>query len=242
MAYTRGMQSEVLRFDPYQLELTPDWVLQAQGADPVLLRSRRPHLIEIAGRAVAAGLPLLEPRALIRLLDVKTLAHRRMEFSDGGQLQGEAIGIHLAGARQVAVVLYTSGVKLEQCVAQEMAHDPPYAFALDALGTAANDALMLQVYRHISRLAEQQGWQISIFLNPGMIGWSVEQGQPQIFSLLDAEQIGVRVNPEWAMQPRKTTSGVIGIGPGLTPSQGPPCEFCALNETCSFKGKHPHPG
>lgn len=235
------MQSEVLRFDPCQLELTSDWVLQAQGADPVLLRDRRPHLVEIAGRAVAAGLPLLDPRAIIRLLDVKKLFHQRMEFSGGGQLHGEAIGKHLAGARQAALVLYTSGVKLEERIAQEMAHDPPFAFALDALGTAANDALMLQVYRHVSRLAEQQGWQISVFLNPGMIGWSVEQGQPQIFSLLEAGLIGVKVNAEWAMQPRKTTSGVIGIGPGMTPAEGPPCEFCALNDTCRYKGKHPHP-
>lgn len=235
------MNAEILRFDPHQLELTADWILQAQGADPAVLRTRHPQAAAAAERALAAGLPLLEPTAAVRLLEVQQLSHQHLDLSPGGSLHGEAVGRHLAGARQVAVVLYTGGEKLEQRIAHEMPADAPFAFALDALGTAANDALLLQVYRYVSRLAEGRGWQISIFLNPGMIGWSVEQGQPQLFALLDPAQIGVSVNPQWAMHPRKTTSGVIGLGPGLTPADGPPCAFCALDATCRFKGKHPHP-
>lgn len=235
------MDAETLRFDPRALELTADWVLQAQGADPAIIRARRPQLSETAERALAAGLPLLDPAAVIRLLEVKQLAHQRLDLAHGGSLRGQAIGQHLAGARQVAVVLYTAGARLEQRIAREMPLDAPFAFALDALGTAANDALMLQVYRHVSRLAERRGWQISIFLNPGMNGWSVEQGQPQLFALLDPAPIGVSVTPQWAMHPRKTTSGVIGIGPGLTPAEGPPCAFCALDSVCRYKGIHPHP-
>ena len=138
-------------------------------------------------------------------------------------------------------MIYTSGAALEQRIQQTMTDDAPYAFALDGVGNAANDALSLQVYRRVSRLAEEHGWQTSIFLNPGMIGWSVEQGQPQLFALVDAAQIGVTVNQHFAMHPHKSTSGVIGLGPGLTPAEGPPCEYCALNETCRFKGQHPHP-
>lgn len=235
------MDVEILRFDPHELDLTADWVLQAQGADPAALRARRPQLVDLAERALTAGLPLLEPAAAVRLLDVRRLTHQRLDLAPTGSLHGAAIGHHLAGARQAAVVLYTSGERLEQRVAREMPDDAPFAFALDALGTAANDALMLQVYRHVSRLAEARGWQISIFLNPGMLGWSVEQGQPQLFALLDPALIGVTVNPQWAMYPRKSTSGVIGLGPGLTPAEGPPCAYCALDAVCAFKGRHPHP-
>jgi len=231
----------ILTFDPAELELTADWVLQAQGADAAILRARRPQVVETAERALADGLTLLQPRAAVRLLDVEQLSHQRLGLTGGAALSGEAIGQHLAGARQIAAVIYTSGGALERRIEQVMRDDAPYAFALDGVGNAANDALSLQVYRHVSRLAEQHGWQTSIFLNPGMIGWSVEQGQPQLFALVDAGQIGVTVNQHFAMHPRKSTSGVIGLGPGLTPAEGPPCEFCALNETCRFKGKHPHP-
>lgn len=235
------MDVEILRFDPHELDLTADWILQAQGADPAALRTRRPQLVDLAERALAVGLPLLEPTAAVRLLDVRRVVHQRLDLAPTGSLHGAAIGQHLAGARQTAVVLYTGGERLEQRVAREMPEDAPFAFALDALGTAVNDALMLQVYRRVSRLAEARGWQISIFLNPGMLGWSVEQGQPQLFALLDPALIGVSVNPHWAMHPRKSTSGVIGLGPGLTPAEGPPCEYCALDGVCAFKGRHPHP-
>jgi len=231
--------TRILRFDPADLELTVDWVLQAQGADAAVLRARRPQVVNIAEQALTEGLELIQPRAMIRLLDVRELNHQRLTL-DGGKLSGEAIGQHLAGARQVALVLYTSGPALEQRIQQLMTNDAPYAFALDGVGNAANDALSLQVYRWVSHLAGQRGWQTSIFLNPGMIGWSVEQGQSQIFSLLDGEPIGVTLNEHFAMYPRKSTSGVIGLGPDLTPAEGPPCEYCALNDTCRFKGRHPH--
>jgi hypothetical protein len=232
----------ILRFEPGQLELTADWVLQAQGADAAILRARRPQVVETAERALADGLMLLEPRALVRVLDVDRLNHQRLKLTGNGSLTGAAIGQHLAGAQQVAVVLYTSGAALETRTQQAMSNDAPYAFALDGVGNAANDALSLLVYRHVNRLADERGWQSSIFLNPGMLGWSVEQGQPQIFALVDAAVIGVSVNENLAMHPRKTTSGVIGIGSGMTPAEGPPCAYCALNETCRFKGRHVHPG
>lgn len=243
MAYTRAMHvrgTTILTFDPVELELTADWVLQAQGADAAILRARRPRVVEIAKRALAEGLMLLQPRAALRLLDVEQLNHQRLVLTGGAEISGQAISQQLAGARQVAAVVYTSGLALEQRIEQVMRDDAPYAFALDGVGNAANDALSLQVYRRVSRLAEEHGWQTSIFLNPGMIGWSVEQGQPQLFALVDAAKIGVTVNQHYAMHPHKSTSGVIGLGPDLIPSEGPPCEFCALNDTCRFKGKHPH--
>lgn len=232
----------ILRFEPGQLELTADRVLQAQGADPVVLRARRPQVVEIAERALADGLTLLEPRALVRILDVEGLDHQRLKLPGKNSLTGAAIGQHLAGARQVALVMYTSGMVLESRIQQAMGIDAPYAFALDGVGNAAHDALSLLVYRYVNHLATEQGWQTSIFLNPGMIGWSVEQGQPQLFALVDAAAIGVSVNENLAMHPRKTTSGVIGLGPGMIPAEGPPCAYCTLNETCRFNGRHAHSG
>jgi len=38
-------------------------------------------------------------------------------------------------------------------------------------------------------------------LNPGMIGWSVDIGQPEIFSLLDCEEIDVSLTDSYMMVP-----------------------------------------
>ena len=70
----------ILNFDPAELELTADWVLQAQGADAAILRARRPQVVETAERALADGLTLLQPRAALRLLDVEQLSHQRLQL------------------------------------------------------------------------------------------------------------------------------------------------------------------
>jgi len=48
----------------WNLVLEVDQVLRAQGADPAILRTRRPALVEIAQQALEEGLPLLEPAVL----------------------------------------------------------------------------------------------------------------------------------------------------------------------------------
>ena len=67
-----------------------------------------------------------------------------------------------------------------------------------------------------------------------MVGWSVEIGQPQIFSNVEAEAIGVTLTDSAQMLPRKSTSLVLGFAP--TPFElGTPCDFCALRDTCRYQ-------
>ena len=233
-------QTEVLAFTPQDLDLSVDWILQGQGADPAGLRARRPQLVKVAERALQEGMTVLQPRCALLLLEVDSLAHDRLNLRPQGYLSGQAVGQHLAGARQAALMVYSVGEQIEQRIQQTFSTDPPFSLALDGLANAAMDALGNRLYELLQREAEHNGWQLSIFLSPGMVGWSMEQGQAQIFRLLQASLIGVQVNSAWLMIPRKSTSAVVGLGPGLVPAQGPPCEYCAINDTCRFKGRHTH--
>jgi hypothetical protein len=233
-------QTTVLSFSPEDLGLTIDWILQGQGADPAAIRARRPYLVSLAERALHEGLSFLHPKCVVRILPVESLKHERLIFNQSSYLAGPAIGQHLAGAREVAVMVYTVGPQIEERIQAEFEQDAPFALALDGLANAAVDTLGNLVYQHLQQTAAGKGWQLSIFLSPGLQGWSVEQGQPQIFNLIDATQIGVRPNDSWLMIPRKSTSAVVGFGPDLVPAQGPPCEYCALNETCRYQGMHSH--
>ncbi len=232
--------TEVLTFAPQNLDLSVDWVLQGQGADPAALRVRRPQLVKVAERALQEGISALQPRCALVLLEVDSLAHERLNLRPKGYLSGQAVGQHLSGARQAAVMVYSVGGEIEERIRDSFATDPLFSLALDGLANAAMDALGNRLYELLQQTAALQGWQLSIFLSPGMVGWPIEQGQPQIFRLLDSAAIDVQVNDSWLMVPRKSTSAVVGLGPGLVPAQGPPCETCAINETCRFKGRHTH--
>ena len=71
-------------------------------------------------------------------------------------------------------------------------------------------------------------------LSPGLEGWPVDVGQPQIFALFDADPAGVTLTPSCQMLPRKSTSALLGLGRRMA-AQGHPCDYCGIRETCRHR-------
>ena len=76
--------------------------------------------------------------------------------------------------------------------------------------------------------------QSSIPISPGMMGWPVEKGQPEIFAILDPAQIDVHLTDFSLMMPRKSLTMTMGFGPTMN-TDGRTCDFCALRETCRYQ-------
>ena len=221
----------------FELQLTVDQVLRAQGADPVAIRSRNQRLVEVAGQALDEGLPLLQPQVLYRKLDVKALRHQRLYLSDGTHLEGSLVVQHLAPARQVVAILCTVGDTLERYASEVMASAMVKALALEGVGSAAVEALANRVCSDLEKGAASRGMQCTVPLSPGMVDWSVEEGQPQIFRLLDGEEIGVFLTASYVMIPRKSLTMLLGIGPEVL-KQGSTCDYCSMRETCHYRERH----
>ena len=219
------------------LELEVDQILRGQGADPAVLRARRPALVGLAERAQQAGVPLLEPKVAYARLTARGLRHEHLML-DGGELQGALIAQHLGAAEQVVVMVCTIGGSLEAEVARQMDDDPVYALALDGLGSAAAEALAGMACHSFEHEAEARGWHASLPLSPGMIGWPVPEGQAQIFALLDPGDAGVRLTESGMMIPRKSLSLVLGLGQAMTTGESA-CSFCSLNATCRYQDHYP---
>ncbi len=216
------------------LSIEVDDLLRAQGADPQILRTRRPRLVQAAQEALETGRDLLDPIVLSETYTVRSLRHERLELEGSGTLNGPLIATHLAGAQQVIVMLCTVGPHLETQAAELMRSDPVRALALDALGSAAAEVLAVAACNRIEAETTARGWKVSMPLNPGMIGWPVEQGQPEIFACLQAGRIGVQMTGSRLMKPLKSISLVIGLGPQLG-STGRPCDYCTMSATCRYQ-------
>ena len=67
-----------------------------------------------------------------------------------------------------------------------------------------------------------------------MIGWPVNEGQPQIFNILDDPQMNVRLTEYGLMMPRKSLSMVQGFGKDMK-IIGRTCDYCAMRETCRYQ-------
>lgn len=120
-----------------------------------------------------------------------------------------------------------------------MADDFLKGLALDAVGSAAAEALGNALCAQLKSQAQREGLQATLSLSPGMIDWPVAEGQPQIFEILKNEQknypdFHVGLNSNDVMLPRKSVSFVMGFGVQVN-KQGRTCDICAMKETCRYQ-------
>jgi hypothetical protein len=84
------------------------------------------------------------------------------------------------------------------------------AVVLDAVGSAAAEAVADYVDRSIQDLAAVEDLKTSCRASPGYGDWDIGE-QASIFRLLPAERIGVRLSESFMMIPRKSISFAIDI-------------------------------
>ena len=217
-----------------ELHVDADAVLRGQGADPAVLRLRRPALANLAEQAIQEGLPLVEPSVIYKTFPVQEVRHERLIFGGGGQLSGKLVAHHLAQARLVHILLCSIGDSLERYAEEVWSSSAVYSLALDGVGSAAVEALANAACRRLEYRAEEQGWKSSIPLSPGMVDWTVEEGQPQIFNLLKDEPLQVSLSESYIMQPRKALTMVVGVGPDMD-MVGRTCDYCNLRDVCRYQ-------
>ena len=102
------------------LAFDADAVMRGQGADPAMLRARRPALAQIAEQALEEGSPLVEPSVICRAFEVEGVRHERLLLEGGVELRGKLIAEHLGMAKRVYVLLCTIGPMLEHVCGRDV--------------------------------------------------------------------------------------------------------------------------
>jgi hypothetical protein len=195
--------------------------------------------VAVAEEALAIGLPLITPTVAFRQVAVAGLRHQRLLVEGNATLNGPLIAEHLRAARAVAVLVCTIGPALEARATAAFVGDPALGMALDSLGSAAVGVLTGEACRWVDGIAAAAGWQSTIPLSPGLIGWPVAAGQREIFALVDAAAAGVTLSAGSMMIPQKTNSLVIGLGPDVLHA-GDACDYCSIKDTCRYRGQPQH--
>jgi hypothetical protein len=221
------------------LPIDVESVLRGQGADPEVLKLRNPRLISIAEKALHEGVKLLKPAVLYRQLQVEEARHDQLILEDKFKISGEIVSRHLVSVQSIIAIICTVGSELEDYASSVLSSDLVLSLALDGVGAAGVETFANAVCSYFEQENLKNGLQTTMPLSPGMIGWPVEKGQPTLFEILKPEKIGIELNPQFMMIPRKTISILLGVGKELDNS-GNPCNFCAMNATCRYKGQFGH--
>jgi hypothetical protein len=195
--------------------------------------------VEIAAQALEGSRFLLEPQVFLRKLAVRSLRHEKLELEGGLSIKGAWISQQLAPVESVYAIICTVGQKIETEASRNMDTDMLLGLALDGVGSAGVEALATLVCKQIEDQAAAEGLQTSVPLSPGMLNWSVDEGQPVIFEILSEINSIVELTPSFLMRPRKSLSMLLGVGKDLG-AKGSTCDYCALQGTCKYSGNGGH--
>ncbi len=164
-----------------------------------------------------------------------TLLHPRGAYRVVDGARAAAAGMPAPG-RRVGVAVCTIGPELEgvssQCVARGRLLD---ALLLDAVGSAAADAVADSLNLALCTVADEGGWYATPRVSPGYGEWDVAC-QRRLLALLPAARLGISLTAGQMMVPRKSVSFAVSFveRPPDGHHPGSACERCGL-ERCRHR-------
>jgi len=139
--------------------------------------------------------------------------------------ESEIIAHLLERCEKVAVFVATIGNRLEE-MACRLAENRLVlqARVLDAIGSRATKKVVHLVQDRIADEASAQGLCTSRRFSPGYCDWGIDQ-QKVLFQAMNGNPAGIQLTDGCLMIPRKSISGIVGIGPGNVENYNP-CDTC----------------
>lgn len=180
---------------------------------------------------IAHAADLIAPAATWQVQPVRRIDDTRIELADGSRFRG-AVGRYIGRARHIALFVATIGSGVEDESRRLMQEGRLLEGAImDAVGSDAveqvADAVSDAVAAEAAALDPDYG--TTLRYSPGYCGMHLTQ-QRALFAALDAAAlaaVGVTLSDVCLMQPIKSVSGLIGIGPeGAIEDIGTPCRLC----------------
>ena len=167
----------------------------------------------------------ISPSFSYAVRDIVLVTGNSVMIEYGVIFESEVISKLLEKANKVAVFVLTIGNYLEDAAAQLVQDGLVLQSAvLDAIGSDAVEKLADSVESQISEVAHNQGLTTTRRFSPGYCDWSVNQ-QKMVFQAMKGDYAGVRLTNGCLMMPRKSISGIIGIGPSEIGKYNP-CNTC----------------
>jgi len=221
-----------------KLKIDEEEVLRYQGYHRNKAGETSEIILQITREEIEQGYCLFEPKGIYSKVMIKNISSEgRINLENGLCLEINNSMLNLLkGTSYLAFGLSTIGNQLEEKVVELFAkNEYPKAMALDAVGTVASKFLSNYIQSVICQEAKEQNFQTTKYFSPGSGDWNISQ-QKNIFQIIPAGKIGVKLTESYMMIPKKSLSWVIGMGKEIIiPSKGDnSCKTC-LAENCQFR-------
>ena len=179
---------------------------------------------------------LIRPRILYSVKNVANVSKTGVHLMDGISFRSHKLSRAFSHCHEALLFTATIGPGFDETVKDLAAKNRmSEACILDSLGSVAVENMVQQFHARYDAHLNLRGKSATLPFSPGYCDWNISE-QKKIFSLMDAERIGVSINESALMEPRKSISGVVGLQNSVTSSGKPynPCMHCTKVD-CSYK-------
>jgi hypothetical protein len=178
----------------------------APGSEPA------PRVAGLVSDHIDAAQQLVKPSYSYLVSRVELVYGSSVLLDNGTVFNSEIVAHALKKADDVIVFALTIGNELEDEAAR-LAREGLIlqATTLETIGSLYTEQLADWLETRIGDLAHAWGRTASRRFSPGHCDWDVSQ-QKQVFRLLRDDCAGIRLTDSCLMIPRKSISGIIGIG------------------------------
>jgi hypothetical protein len=98
-------------------------------------------------------------------------------------------------------------------------------YALDTIGSIMIEDVVETFQDMMKEKFQMEGKGVSLRFSPGYCDWPITE-QKKLFSLVDPARIDVTLSSSFLMSPRKSISGVFGVGSDINIPPYNPCSHC----------------
>ena len=150
---------------------------------------------------------------------------------------GKKISSYIKGADEICLFLATLGNKLEDEASRLMKEGQQLqGYLLDSIGSIAAEDLAEDFEESLRNKKALKNRSVSNRFSPGYCQWPLKD-QPKLDKMLVFHKAGVKLTKSFMMTPKKSISGIIGIGPRKVFSKRKShCSICNMKD-CSYRRK-----
>ena len=168
---------------------------------------------------------LIQPRLHYRIMKARTKDDATVHLEDDVEFRSAKLSRALRDAEKIVCFIGTIGFDIEKEISRLLdEHKLSEAYILDAMASVAVEDMVEQFHQDMAAKCSNESKTVTFRFSPGYCDWSITE-QKKLFSVFDAEQIGVELLDSCLMEPRKSISGVFGIAPPGSTLHNP-CLHC----------------
>jgi hypothetical protein len=193
----------------------------------------KPSICSLVDMEMAEARELIRTSCFYQIMDIQRIRRPRVTLVNGTKatFTSEVLSWALYPCEQAVIFVASIGPALEQRVAQLTSEGQSgKAYILDTIGSEATEKTVFYLQDQIREVAKFDDGETTLRYSPGYCDWDISQ-QRVLFEAMGSTPLQVSLSHQCLMTPRKSVSGIIGLGWKEKPRlRLPPCRFCSRQD------------